>query len=230
VTEDSPQPAPALSTDAPAVAQIQLNGGSATVSYDSRKWGKLEKDKKGIISLDRLNGDGYAAIIAERVGVPTGVAIEDLLEELRTLHPDLAVLSRETRTVSGHEVCCLKYSTRVKDLDMIVYAYCFGGLAGTLQIRTCTTAATFNECEPDFTELLNGLEIRPSTYPRLVRMRQGFGFAAMVTMMAIPALSFGLFRFLLNTDWHTALLLAAGLTVGFFLFIWIYDLVKYKLD
>jgi len=120
-----------------SLEQIQLNGGAAAVSYDPRKWGKLEKDKNGIISLDQLNGAGYAAIVAERVGIPSGVAVDNSLEDLRKKRPGLAVLSRETRTVSGHDVCCLKYSFRVKDLDMIVYAYCYGGLAGTVQVRTC---------------------------------------------------------------------------------------------
>ena len=209
--------------------QIQLNGGTAAVSYDTRKWGKLEKDKDGIISLDQLNGAGYAAIIAERIGIPHGVAVDNLLEELGKKHPGLTVLSRETRTVSGREVCCLKYSFRVKDLDMIVYEYCYGGLSGTVQVRTCASAAAFDACEPDFTELLNGLQIRPSAHPTLARMIQSVGFAGKVTAMAAPVLGIGLVRFLLRTDWRTALLIAAGITVGFFLFVWVYDLVKYQL-
>jgi len=120
-------------------AQIELNGGAAIVSYDPQKWGKLEKDKNDIVSLDRLVGAGYAAIIAERVGIPSGQAVDDILEELKKKHSDLVVLSRELRTVHGQEVCCLKYGFRVNDLDMMVYAYCHGGLAGTLQVRTCCT-------------------------------------------------------------------------------------------
>ena len=210
-------------------AQIELNGGAATVSYDTGKWGKLEKDRDGIVSLDRTVGAGCAAIIAERLGVPTGAAVDQLIVELREKHPDLTVVSRETRTVGGHEVCCLKYSFQVKDLPMMVYAYCHGGLAGTLQIRTCTTVATFDECEPDFTELLNSLEIRPSAHPLLARMTQGMGFATQVTMVAAPVLGIALFRLWLRTDWHTTLLLAPCLALGVFLFAWVYDLVKYKL-
>jgi len=54
-------------------AQIQLNGGAAIVSYDPQKWGKLETDKEGTISLDRLVGAGNAAIIAEGIGIPSNV-------------------------------------------------------------------------------------------------------------------------------------------------------------
>jgi hypothetical protein len=217
-----------MTQDSPS-AQIPLNGGAAIVTYDNRKWGKLEKDREGIISLDQLNGPGYAAIVAERVGIPSGVAVDNLLEELRKKHPDLEVPLREMRTVNGHDVCCLRYSFRVNEVPMIVYAYCYGGLAGTLQVRTCTSAATFDECEADFTQLLNGLEIRPSTHPALSRMGQGVGFAGRVTVMALPALGLGLFRFLLRMDWRTALLFGAGLAVGVFAFAWVYDLVKYKL-
>jgi len=210
-------------------AQIELNGGAAIVSYDPQKWGKLEKDEKGVVSLDRLVGAGYAAIIAERVGIPSEQAVDDILEELKKKHSDLQVLSRERRTVQGQEVCCLKYGFRVNDLDMIVYAYCHGGLAGTLQVRTCCTVAAFDECEADFTELLNGLEILPTAHPGLARMGQGLGFAARVAALSAPVLGIGLFRFWIRTDWRTALLMAGGLTVGVFVFAWGYDLVKYKL-
>ena len=210
-------------------AQIQLNGGAAIVSYDPQKWGKLEKDKEGIISLDRVVGAGSAAIIAERIGIPSNVAVDDILEELKKKHPDLQVSLRETRTVNGQEVCCLKYGWRVNDLDMIVYAYCHGGLAGTLQVRTACTVAAFEECEADFTELLNGLEVRPVAHPGLVRMRQGMGFAAKVTGLAVPVLGIALFRFWIRTDWKSALLITAGIAAGLFVFAWGYDLVKYKL-
>jgi len=210
-------------------AQIQLNGGAAIVSYDPQKWGKLETDKEGIISLDRLVGAGCAAIIAEGIGIPSNVAVEDILEELKKEHSDLQVFSRELRTVNGQEVCCLKYGFRVQELDMIVYAYCHGGLAGTLQVRTCCTVAAFEECEADFTELLNGLEVRPTAHPGLARMRQGMGFAAKVTVLAAPVLGIAWFRFWLRTDWKMALLISAGMAAGLFVFAWGYGLVKYKL-
>jgi len=210
-------------------AQIELNGGTAIVCYDPQKWGKLEKDKEGIISLDRVVGAGCAAIIAEGIGIPSKVAVDDILEELKKKHSDLQVLSREGRTVNGQEVCCLKYGFRANDLDMIVYAYCHGGLAGTLQVRTCCTVAAFDECEADFTELLNGLEIRPTAHPGLARMRQGMGFAAKVTVLAAPVLGIALFRFWIRTDWKIALLITAGIAAGLFVFAWGYDVVKYKL-
>jgi hypothetical protein len=210
-------------------AQIQLNGGAAIVSYDPQKWGKLETDKEGIISLDRLVGAGCAAIIAEGIGIPSNVAVEDILEELKKEHSDLQVFSRELRTVNGEEVCCWKYGFRVQELDMIVYAYCHGGLAGTLQVRTCCTVAAFEECEADFTELLNGLEVRPTAHPGLARMRQGMGFAAKVTVLAAPVLGIAWFRFWLRTDWKMALLISAGMAAGLFVFAWGYGLVKYKL-
>jgi hypothetical protein len=103
---------------------------------------------------------------------------------------------RETPTVKGHEVCCLKYSRCMKDMELVVYAYCFGGLAGTLRVRTCTTTATFDECEADVTELLNSLEIRRTAHPTLARMGQGLGFAALTTLGAAPVLGRGSLSFL----------------------------------
>jgi len=61
---------------------------------------------------------------------------------------------------------------------MIVYAYCHGGLAGTLQVRTACTVAAFEECEADFTELLNGLEAVSYTHLDVYK-RQGSRHANM---------------------------------------------------
>ena len=205
-------------------AQIELNRGTAIVSYHPRKWGKVEKDKEGIVSLDRVVGAGFAAIIAKGIGIPSNVAVDDILEELQKKHSDLKVMSREMCTVHGQEVCCLKYGFRVNDLDMIVYAYCHGGPAGTLQVRKYCTVAAFGECEVDFTELLNSLQVRPVAHRGLARMRQGMGFAAKVTMLAAPVLGIALFRF-----WKIALLITAEIAAGLFVFACGYDVVKYKL-
>ena len=165
-------------------AKIELNRGAATVSYDTRKWGKLEKVNQDEFTLDRLVGPGVAIVISERIGIPSEMAANSVLEELKGKHPDLQVLSRETRTVSDHEVCCLKYSLAGEGAEYIVYTYIYGGLAGTLQLRTCTSAAEFAECEADFNEFLNSLELRPIAHPLLARVRQGFGFASTGTVSA----------------------------------------------
>lgn len=221
--------APGSSENSPPRVQIELNRGAAAVSYDPEKWGKMENDGDGMISLDRTAGAGSAVIIAERLGVPSSVAVDTVIEELRQKHPDLKVVSREMRTVNGHEVCSVKYGFRLKDLDMIVYAYCYGGLAGTLQVRTCCAVAAFDECERDFTELLASLQIRPSAHPRLARLSQGMGFAAKATLVCGPVLGFAFLRFFFRTDLRTGLLFTGVLTAGLFVFAWIYDSVKFKL-
>jgi hypothetical protein len=211
----------------PDTAKIELNRGAAAVSYDSRKWGKLEKVNADEFTLDRLTGPGVAILISERIGIPSEMAAKEVLEELKAKHPDLQVLSRETRSVSGHEVCCVKYSLSRDGAEYIVYTYIYGGLAGTLQLRTCTSAANFAECEADFTEFLNGLEIRLVAHPLLARVRQGFGFASVgVVGAAWSIVGVGIWYL---TDWKFALPLSGGMAVALFLWIWIYDVVKFKL-
>ena len=214
----------------PSLKRIDVNGGAAAVSYDPQKWGSLKQGGDGIISLDHLAGAGCAAIIAESVGIPSGEAVDSVLEEVRQKHPGLTVLFREMRSVNGHEVCCLKYQVRMDDLDMIVYLYCHGGIAGTIQVRTCTTVATFDECESDFSELLNGLEIHSSPHPGLARARQRMMLAVRVTVLSMPVLGIAFVRFFIRTGWRTAALFTTALTIGVFAAAWIYGAVKYKLE
>jgi hypothetical protein len=211
------------------MAQIELNGGAASVAYDPGKW-SIEKDSGGVVSLDRLAGPGSAAVISETIGISTAAAVDTLLEELTGKHPGMKLLSREMRTIGGHRICRLKYSFQVEALEMIVDASCYSGLAGTVQIRTCTSAASFEECEPDFTELLNGLRIRPIAHPDLLRATRGMRFAARVTFLCLPVIAIAFLRFLIRTHWRTALLIAAGLTVVIFAIAWTYQRVKYRLD
>jgi hypothetical protein len=209
--------------------QISLNGGAVSVWYDTRKWGPPETGEDGIVSLDRLAGDGSVALIAERMGIPSEVAVNDILEDARKKHPELQILCRDTRIVNGRQVSCLKYSCMVNAIPMIVYTYCYGGIAGTVQARAAASAASFDECEPDFTQLFDSLEIRPPAFPRLARMGQTLGFAGHVAAGALPVLGFALIRFSTHTRWESALLWTALLSLGVFVAGWLYAVFKLRL-
>jgi len=216
-------------TDDSAKQRISFNDGTVTVSYDPRKWGSPETDKNGTVSLDRI-GDGFAAVVAERVGVPAALAAESVVEDTKKKHPDAEILCRETRIVNGQEVWCLKFSFVASGLTMILYTYCYAGLSGTVQVRTCATSAGFEECEPDFDEFLNSLEIRPPKHPFIARLRQEFGIAGRVVGLAVPALGAALFKLGGHMDWSSALLWTAALAAGVFLAAFVYILVKWKLQ
>lgn len=199
---------------------IPVNGGTVNLFYDPQKWGAPEVDSKGIITLDYLPDDGYAAIIAETVGAPSDLVLDQVLEDVAKKHSDLKIPLREKRTVNGREISCAKCSLTWNEIPMILYLYCFGGLAGTVQIRTCSSAARFDQSEPDFNELLNSLRVEPLKHPLLTRMRQLLRFEGYVAVAASPALGVALFRFGDHMTWQYALLWTAVLAVAVFIAGW----------
>jgi len=200
------------------------------VSYDRRKWGNPGKKASGSISIERAGGVGTAAIIAEREGIPTTMLADGLLEELGKEHPGLKLLFRETRRINGRELCCLKCSCQVNGIDLVLYVYCFGGLAGSFQIRTCARASAFDECEPDFSELMNSLEIRPLAHPALARLRHDMRFAVRVTRASLLVIVFGSLGIYFRANLRAALLIAAGLTIGVFAIAAIFGRRKYEME
>jgi hypothetical protein len=205
-----------------------LNGGAMTVWYDPEKWGAPETDQEGIITLDH-HGPGSAVLIAEQVGVPTDRAADDIIEEFRQKHPELQVALREKRTVAGQEVACLKLAFTVTEIPVILYMYCYGGLAGTVQVRTCAETRSFDECERHFTELLNGLEIRPVAHSGLVRVRQSMRFGSLVMSLATPLIGIVFVRLWIRTHLETAVWGSLALAAATFLFGCLYDLIKFRL-
>lgn len=209
------------------ISQIQLNGGAASVSFDTDKWSAPRTDGQGIITLDLLSGSGSASIRAERVVVDSGAVVDGLLEETRKKHGELTILLREKRTVRDCEVSCVKYSISQDGVPWIVSFYCCGGLAGTFRI-TAAAASAFAECESDFTELLNGLEIRPLRHAAMARIGQSMRYACRATRIAAPALASGAFTFFIRMNFRIAVLASAALAAGFFLAVSVYGLVKFK--
>ena len=208
--------------------QISLNRGAITVSCDTRKWSPPETDADGVVSLDRLAGTGTVALIAERIGIPSEVAVDDILDDARKKHPELEILSREERTVNGRQVSFLKYRCAANGLPMILLLCCYGGTAGTLQVRAAASAATFDECEADFTELMNSLEIRPPRFPGLARMGQHLAFAGRVALGALPVLGVAVFRFSNHAGWRSALLWTGILAACVFVVGWVYAARKLR--
>jgi len=221
MTDEAPRAAVGPPQPAEWTRKIPFHGGAVTVSYDSRKWGTPETGRDGIVSLDRVAGEGSAGIVAERVGIPTERAVDSIWEDAKQKHPEAEMLCREKRTVNGQEVACLRYSLNIKTLPMILYLYVYGGVDGTVQVRTCSTAESFDRCEPDFTEFLNGLEIRPPRFPWLARAGQTVGFAGRVAIAALPVLGVALFRFGIRLGWKLGLLWTAVLAAGVFAAGWI---------
>jgi hypothetical protein len=209
--------------------ELQLLGATASVWYDSRIWGEPETDSDGVVSLDRVVGAGYAVIITEQGGAPSDLVADTLFEELKKKYPELEVLLREKRIVNGQEVWCLKYSMVSKETPVILFVYLYSGLSGTVQVRTCAGAASFDECEADFTQLLNSLQIRRPKHPLFVQMRRTVGIAGRVFLLALPAVGGGLFRFAGHMSWKYALLWGGVLAVGVFLAAWGYAMVKLRL-
>jgi hypothetical protein len=209
-------------------SRVQLNGGAVTVWYDPEKWGAPETDKEGMVRLDH-HGPGSALLIAEEAGIPTERAADSIIEDFRLKYPELQVLLREKRTVAGHEVTCLKFGFTVSETPLILYMYCYGGLVGTVQVRTFAETQNFEECERHFTELLNGLEIRPSKYASLARLRQSIRFGAMVASLSTPVIAIVFLRMWLRTHLDTAMWVSGAMVTAMFLFGALYDLIKFRL-
>ena len=155
-----PAPDVAPIPSVPVVQQIELNGGKLVISYDARKWKQQKSDDPNRPTFALLRGGGYAMAVVEKLAIPTDSLPDIALSNARNAAPDAKIISQEKRVVSGTLVWCLKIQGTLKGIPFEYYGYYYGGKAGTIQLITYTGSSLFEEYQKDFTEFLNGLQIK----------------------------------------------------------------------
>jgi hypothetical protein len=134
--------------------------GSCGIWVDESKW-KLETIPSDEYEFQFLHtsGDGYAAVIVERISMPVSGLKEVVLENVKKQDPNAKVVSEEKRMVNGKEIVSLIVEFTTHQIPFTFHYYLYAGKAGSIQIATWTGTNLFDEYKQDFNDLLNGLEL-----------------------------------------------------------------------
>jgi hypothetical protein len=146
---------------ASATASYTPDTGDFVIWYDESKW-QMEKrsDDKGHTNLKLLRSDGYAMIISEGIPMPITNLKKIAIENAKFAAPDARIVSEETRMVNGKEVLAMVMDGTIEQVPFRYYGYYYSGKQGTIQFLTYTSQNLFDKYKKEFTDLLNGLEIK----------------------------------------------------------------------
>lgn len=144
-----------------ATAKVQTPRGDFVIWYDETKW-QLENRTT---DDDRLNfrlrhTDGYAMVLAEGLPMPMATLKMVAVKNAQDAAPDAKLISDEIRIIGGKEVKALIIEGTVSGIPFRYYGYYYSGRQGTIQFITFTGQNLFERYKVDFTNLLNGLEIK----------------------------------------------------------------------
>ena len=99
-------------------------------------------------------------IIGQRVQVSMEELERAALNNAKKVAPDITLLFREKRVISGKHFHCLQMTGTIQGNSIMYYGYYYGGPEGTLQVICYTTRDLFDQAKTDFDELLNGNQDR----------------------------------------------------------------------
>lgn len=147
----------------PKTAKDNASGknGAYALWYDAKKWERARTKSSGDvdIELNRKNSEGLFVTIFEQAEMPLASLKDVAIANAKNVSTEFKVVSEEMRTVNGKQVLCMKFNATSKGIKFtyLGYYYCYPG--GTLQALAFTYESLFQEFEPDFSDLLNGLII-----------------------------------------------------------------------
>jgi hypothetical protein len=128
---------------------------------DPTKWGTevSHENPDAEFNLAHTSGDAYAMVIPERIEMPIASLKRLALENAREVAPDAKIVFDKERVVNGVKVVNMRIDGTIEGIKFTYYGYYWVGRAGTLQFIAYTGQNLFEEFEPEFTDLLNGLVI-----------------------------------------------------------------------
>ena len=157
--QELPPPAKASSLgDEPGV--LLVNADAMAINYNSKTWKQNASKESGHFTFDHVRGDGYAMVIAERIGIPLDSLPEIALSNAKEVDPNAHITFREKRVVNGVEVWFLKLDAETSGIPITYYGYYYGGKSGTVQVLTYTGRNLVPEYEKDFMDFLNGFRVK----------------------------------------------------------------------
>jgi hypothetical protein len=134
-------------------------GGKVSVWFDPSKWIHKESENTEKTTFNHVDGDVYALLLYERVGVTLEGLKEIALKNAKQAAPDARITYEEKRNVNGKEVLCMRIAGTINSINFVYYGYYYAGKEGTVQLLTYTSDNLFQEYEPAMGEFLNGLVV-----------------------------------------------------------------------
>lgn len=140
--------------------------GHFGIRVDPDRWVAIsarELNEEAEFGFQHVDGDAYALVISEKVGMPLSTLREVVVENLRSASSELRIVEEETRTVNGREILRLVVDASVDGIPIRYHGHYYSGDEGTLQVMTWTSQNLYGEYREDLTALLDGLEIYDRT-------------------------------------------------------------------
>ena len=143
-----------------AKARVPTPFGRFALWIDQEKWKPTKADETGVLTFENVNGEGYARIITEKIGIPTDTLKDVALGNLKKTDPKAKVTFEERRNVNGKQVLVLQLAATLQGVPLRFYGYYYGGSSGTIQAITYTGTNLFDNNLTAFTDFLDGLELQ----------------------------------------------------------------------
>jgi hypothetical protein len=139
---------------------VKAPQGDFGVWIDEQKWTQSESGNDATkITFIHQGETSYAMIIGERVRVSMEALERAALQNAKKVVPDITLLFKEKRVISGRSVLCMQMTGTVQGSSFMYYGYYYGGPEGTLQVICYTTPQQFDQAKADFDELLGSIKI-----------------------------------------------------------------------
>jgi hypothetical protein len=139
---------------------VKAPQGDFGVWIDEQKWTQSESGNDATkITFIHQGETSYAMIIGERVRISMEALERAALQNAKKVVPDITLLFKEKRVISGRSVLCMQMTGTVQGSSFMYYGYYYGGPEGTLQVICYTTPELFDQAKADFDELLGSVKI-----------------------------------------------------------------------
>jgi hypothetical protein len=139
---------------------VKAPQGQFGVWIDQQKWTQNPSNNDPIKTTFAHQGEtSYAMVIGEKAHVSTDALERAALSNAKKVAPDITLLFKEKRVVSGKSVLCMEMTGTVQGTSFMYYGYYYGGPEGTLQVICYTTQELFDQAKADFDELLSSITI-----------------------------------------------------------------------
>lgn len=126
---------------------------------DPKKWSfsKPTENPDAEYEVALKGEDLYGVIITEKIEVPLESLKNIVIENARSLAPDIRVMQEEYRNVNGQRVLFLQLNGTAQGMKISYYGYVFSNSSGTVQLITFTSQNLLEQYKEDGEKLINGL-------------------------------------------------------------------------
>ncbi|MGB7842937.1 MAG: hypothetical protein WBL21_09115 [Salinimicrobium sp.] len=126
---------------------------------DPKKWSfsKPTDNPDAEYEIALKGEDLYGVIITEKIEVPLESLKIIVLENAKSLAPDIHVVQEEYRKVNGQKVLFLQLDGTAQGMKISYYGYVYSNESGTVQLITFTSQNLLNPYKEDAEKLINGL-------------------------------------------------------------------------